>query len=742
MTKNQKRFTRGISMILTTVMLLTVFPMSTLATDIDKQYQFDQVTDDSYEKATDLSKDNFIEPDKQVLLSETDRPELISRSEVEANGHVRRAAELEQGLNSIALQNLDGTITTYIFSEPVKYTDESGILHDKKTQLVDHIDSTDYQDDYGYTNADNDVRVYFPKTLDTDTGIVLEKNNINIELTPAASGKLEAKASALSLKLADSDLHATVEEVAAQAAEPVKKQLQKSDDDTVAKEVIDYASVFGNETTLRYQPTLNGFKEDIVLDSYDGTNEFVFNLKTNGLQLIGEDGIYCLVDPETSEKVVSMGELLVYSNGGETLSTEYDHRYQVETITENEEYLLTIIVNEAFLSDTNTQYPVVVDPSFEVLSANNDIMDISVRANGSVITDSTNDGVGNHCREKNDMRTFMKFPGLLNDPLFQSLAPYGLGDISIQSIKLVMYSRGSSIVDTKVMVYPYNTSSALDWTYSTTKFTEAQYNAAGTVWDSITVPAAKAQWVEFEITQASYYDCGSIVLRNQYEGSGNDLVYQSFASTKDPTNKPKIAIDWTSSENNTDFSTAKALSSGTQTPVSIDTASCKRYYSFTPSASGFYTFESSDNDSYDPLGTLYNSSQIKLVKDDDTAGSRNFRVIYHLDAGHKYYFEAGCFSTQTGGYLLKVTKSTSLSTLSASTVSLSATGSVNITAARQRKYFVLAPTVSGSYTIESQTESGDAYGWLYNSSGSLLASNNDGGTEKNFKIVHVDLSMM
>lgn len=738
MKKNQKRSIRVLSMILTILMLLTILPMSILATDTNtiQQDQFDQSSKDTYEEVNNLSKDNFIESDKQVLLSEIERPELISRSDIEANGHVSRAVELEQDLNSIALQNLDGTNTTYIFSEPVKYTDEVGIVHDKKTQLIDRIDNTDYQDDYSYTNADNDVRVYFPKSLDTDTGIVLEKNNINIELTPAASKKLVTKALPLSSTLADSGMSNAVKEVTAQTAEPVKKQMQKSDD-MATKDVIDYASVFGSETTLRYQPTLNGFKEDIVLDSYDGTNEFIFSLKTNGLQLIGEDNIYYLIDPETSEKVVNMGELLVYSNGGTELSTEYDHRYQVDTITENEEYLLTIIVDENFLIDENTRYPVVVDPSFEVLSANNNIMDISVRSNGSVINDSVNDGVGNHNREKNDMRTFIKFPGLLNNAIFKGLAPYGLGDTSVQSIKLIMYSRGTSIVDTQVKVYPCNTSSSLDWTYSTTKFTEAQYNAAGSMWNSITVPAVTAQWVEFEITQARYHNCGSIVLRNQYEGSGNDPVYQSFASTKDPTNKPKIVVNWTSSPKNTSFDTATTMSLNSAKIVSIPTSGSKLYYSFTPTETGFYTFESRDNGSYDPLGALYNSSKVKLVQDDDKAGSSNFRVIYHLHANQKYYFEAGCYGTKTGGYALKVYKSTSLANVTSSTISTTSAGTANIASAYGRKYFSFTPSKSGSYTIVSSATTGDPYGWLYDSSGKYLISNDDNAGTSNFSMTYM-----
>lgn len=63
------------------------------------------------------------------------------------------------------------------------------------------------------------------------------------------------------------------------------------------------------------------------------------------------------------------------------------------------------------------------------------------------------------------------------------------------------------------------------------------------------------------------------------------------------------------------------------------------------------------------------------------------------------------------------------------------TYSVQISTGGQKVYFAFTPTTSGSYTIQS-TGSSDTYGRLYNASQTQLTSNNDGGTNYNFKITY------
>lgn len=78
------------------------------------------------------------------------------------------------------------------------------------------------------------------------------------------------------------------------------------------KDCVDFKGVFDDAVTLRYAATLNGFKEEILLERYTGVNTFAFELDTHGLRL-ELDGAGCLLtDPDTGEAVGTGRRLVVY----------------------------------------------------------------------------------------------------------------------------------------------------------------------------------------------------------------------------------------------------------------------------------------------------------------------------------------------------------------------------------------------------------------------------------------------
>jgi hypothetical protein len=112
-------------------------------------------------------------------MPDYDRPEAIEKGLVVENGHVARLYKKESDLRTVIFANKDGTETAYIFDEPVKYIDENGKIVDKSNRLY-----SVYADEYAYVNKDNDIRTYFPKTLDEKSGIKLEYGDISIEMYP------------------------------------------------------------------------------------------------------------------------------------------------------------------------------------------------------------------------------------------------------------------------------------------------------------------------------------------------------------------------------------------------------------------------------------------------------------------------------------------------------------------------------------------------------------------------------
>ena len=142
--------------------------------------------------------DMSLEELSDAVLPESDKPELVGEAAIAEKGHVHRLREQEPDLNTVVFQNRDGTKTMYQYGGPVKYIDEAGQVRDKKTELSTAMDKAEYAADYGYVNSENDIRTYFPKSLNRSKGIVLEYRDEKIELLPAykAAGERLARTDA------------------------------------------------------------------------------------------------------------------------------------------------------------------------------------------------------------------------------------------------------------------------------------------------------------------------------------------------------------------------------------------------------------------------------------------------------------------------------------------------------------------------------------------------------------------
>jgi uncharacterized repeat protein (TIGR02543 family) len=166
--------------------------------------------------------------------------------------------------------------------------------------------------------------------------------------------------------------------------------------------------------------------------------------------------------------------------------------------------------------------------------------------------------------------------------------------------------------------------------------------------------------------------------------------------------------------------------------ASITAAGSSKYYKFVPGNTGTYVFTSSATGSVDPYGYLLNSSGTAIAANDDYSG-RNFRISYTLTAGVTYYLQTRLYSSAaTGSYPVRVDYITTWPPSYTSMV-LNTSYTASVTLAGMEKWYRFIPAASGNYTFSS-AGTADSYGYLYNSSGSLLASNDDGGTNLNFSI--------
>lgn len=532
-----------------TILLSTVNTVALTPLKEDPNWQAKHSTWTPEEAAIDIPNtvgDLTNEQLQTAILSSEDTPEIVPIESIVETKSVHRLWEQEPNDNTIIFQNKDGSKTAYFYSRPVKYTDANGKKHDKRSTLVNTVNNAKYTKDYGYVNAFNDIKTYYPSSINPEKGMVLETPDLTVELSPlsstekryvlsdgqeltateyvAQSGIADVAKQATTPSTDTAEIRETVRQAGAAAAQ--KGQIQEIG--SHAKDAVLYKEVFGNKTSLRYSSTFEGFKEDIILDENTGVNEFKFCVKTNGLSLIETDeGNYCLVNPLTGKTMAAIGDLVITDSKpqpelqsvsdiklpeetavlpedvSDITEVQYEHHYEAQTVTPDQEYILTVVVDETYLNDPATVYPVYVDPTMTVMGSG-DIEDVSLYSNINYTLDSTESQqikVGYNSPTYGTSRALFDFPILNFNTDFIFL--YG-NQISSARLNLYCLPQGYYNQETKTYLNPFDEAKQLSlyeyysqWSPSTVNWSNTNPNNYGCLINSTSVTSG---WTSFNIS--------------------------------------------------------------------------------------------------------------------------------------------------------------------------------------------------------------------------------------------------
>lgn len=180
------------------------------------------------------------------------------------------------------------------------------------------------------------------------------------------------------------------------------------------------------------------------------------------------------------------------------------------------------------------------------------------------------------------------------------------------------------------------------------------------------------------------------------------------------------------------FSNATTLTLNSPASVNISSDTEPVYFKFTPTQTGFYSFNSFGNQG-DPVVSLYNMTQQFLQDDDDSAGSSNFRITYHLVNGHTYYFEVGAFDEEGANYQVELRKASTAVGLVKTSINEGVSYSYSNQKYGQMVCFTYTPPVTKTFTLQSALTSGNPSLWIYNSQFQSVGTNDDGGSGNNFR---------
>jgi hypothetical protein len=457
-------------------------------------------------------------------------PEAIGVDVVRNSNHIARRHDLETDLYTVAFANDDGTNTMYLFGEPVRYIADDGSVRDISNRLFGEFNTGFCSEKYAYVNLENSTRTYFPRTLGNGTGVLLTDSRVEVELIPTTRH--------------------------------VSRVENRSDNNNW----LYYDGTFGVNTATRYMPTFEGFKYEVVLFENAG-NEFRFTLNTNGLRAVQSGNQIELLDPETGENVGDISPVYVYDSFegipqvGNVHST-YNNEMRLIPLRGGN-YELLIIVDEEFLSNPNTVYPVYVDPTIRLNGANttnghknildlpvyngNDVRNSSAGRNSTAVLGYVGTSGGNY---HGSGRLLMRFPGLINHPGFSRLP---VNDVT--AVRLHMWSVSGSGAAVTIQVNHYT--GVENWTETTTSGAIAPTwnTATGTLVGSVSVggpPTELGGTNGIDITAAwrtwrSNPAAGrrGLILRNATNETNDHSRHRSLAMTENGTASRRPAVSVT-----------------------------------------------------------------------------------------------------------------------------------------------------------------------------------------------------
>ena len=206
--------------------------------------------------------------------------------------------------------------------------------------------------------------------------------------------------------------------------------------------------------------------------------------------------------------------------------------------------------------------------------------------------------------------------------------------------------------------------------------------------------------------------------------------YIGVASSGSDTGMYRLSVSFIADDHGNDRTSATPVTSGAQIAGNRETGADQDYFSIQVPSAG--TLIARSTGSTDIRGTLYDGAGARLAVNDDAIGT-NFWFSYQITSSGTYYVNVDSFGGLTGVYTLTVTFIADHGdTQARATPVISGTEITgNIETSDDQDYFSIV--VAGAGTLRATTTGlTDTIGHLYDSSGTQLATDDDGGTDTNF----------
>lgn len=446
---------------------------------------------------------------KDIYLSLKDLPQNIYTTVVDSIEEKYSVDDIRivksNSLHDIEIDYPDGNATSISFAVPIKYIDLKGSSSFIDTSFQKTTDTNKQKSGFNYQNVANSFNVYF--SAKSSVGFNFN-DDFEFSVLSAEKNKSEVK------------------------------------EDEFGNGKIIYDDAFGSETSLEYINTTRGLKSNIIIDSKKSSNEYCFKFTSKQyLPILSADKRSIQIVENKNLDVVKyyLPEIYMYDSSNETHISDSCF-YDIVKINDCT-YTIKIVVSKDYLYDSNTVYPITIDPSIVATQTTSNIED-SFTSEGQP---STNYGDNSYMRigyyayhtsSKHKMYSYIKFKTL---PFYKSY----ISKFSITSAYLKLYLASGTTTAATGKIYRAKknwSEDSITWNNQPNSF---ELTATSSHND--------CQYYNFKITSIAkkWYDrAGNYGVKVTY----NDLTHNDFnlihAADGSLEKAPKLTINYKKAQKN------------------------------------------------------------------------------------------------------------------------------------------------------------------------------------------------
>ena len=283
-----------------------------------------------------------------IVLSLSLSINVAAQPQISAAETVTRICEVEtlRETNSETYLLSDGTYECVVYAEDKYYLDNSQSL-----RLIDNsitrVDATTYTTSGQYKNAANAFDVYFSDSGTPEVNIVYNENGISF--TPVATASKKGVQ--------------TNQERSVMTVGKVENCTTLNELTTTGSNTVVYNNAF-RDTDLVYVLENSALKEYIILNSANASNKFSFMFTLDNVRMQTADGnaFFTAADGAT---IFALDSLFAIDANG--VVTE-NLGYSFAPIADTNKVVITVTLDEEYLSSSDRVFPVVIDPTIMISS--------------------------------------------------------------------------------------------------------------------------------------------------------------------------------------------------------------------------------------------------------------------------------------------------------------------------------------------------------------------------------------